>query len=110
MIFITKLFHLTAGRYCVSNSDVYQRTSCFRRFEVYPLTGEQRDSSAARNNRSDEERATHYNAFDTSTVPLSSSSSQTRYARSSSDRYVFKNVRFRPEGDIDGKLNWYQLI
>ncbi len=42
MIFITNLFHLTAGRYCASNSDVYQRTSCFRRFDVYPLTGEQR--------------------------------------------------------------------
>ena len=42
MIFITNLFHLTAGRYRASSSDVNQRTSRFRRFEVYPLTGEQR--------------------------------------------------------------------
>jgi hypothetical protein len=36
------LFHLTAGRYCASNSDVYQRPSCFRSFDGYPLTSEQR--------------------------------------------------------------------
>ncbi len=42
MLFITNLFHLTAGRHCASNSDVYQRTSCFRSLDVYPLTGEQR--------------------------------------------------------------------
>jgi hypothetical protein len=42
IILITNLFHLTAGRYCASNSDVYQRTSCFHSFDGYLLTGEQR--------------------------------------------------------------------
>jgi hypothetical protein len=42
MLLITNLFHLTAGRYCASNSDVYQRTSCFHSFDGYLLTGEQR--------------------------------------------------------------------